>query len=218
MEPTDDLDERPDAASAAAGSPWRMVGWIAIGVVFVVLVGVLGYVIGNRRTTDQFALSDTDVGFLQDMIDHHNQAVEISLAAQRGITDPTVRDFANEVLLFQRREIGIMETLLANDGQVPGDVDRMVMGWMNMPTQLQYMPGMASPDQINALAAASGDDANRGFLTLMREHHRGGLHMAEYAAETASNPKVRELARRIADYQRIEVNEYTQLMQRLGYE
>ena len=76
---------------------------------------------------------------------------------------------------------------------------------------------MASKAEMQALADAQGGEADRLFLELMRAHHEGGIHMAEYAAENGSNERVRELAGRIAEYQRIEVREYTMLMERLGY-
>jgi uncharacterized protein (DUF305 family) len=92
------------------------------------------------------------------------------------------------------------------------------MSWMNMTVPLDQMPGMASPDQIEQLQDAKGADADALFLELMRSHHQGGIHMADWAAQFGSNERVRQLAAQIADYQRVEVNEYTQLMQRLGLE
>ena len=151
------------------------------------------------------------------MIDHHDQAVELSLLQLANGSDETARDFAQETIIFQRREIGIMETYLADGGANRGEVPRDVMGWMNMTTPLAEMDGMASPEQIAELEAARGADADRLFLELMREHHRGGIHMAEWAAEFGSNERVKELAGRIAEYQRIEVNEYDLLMQKLGF-
>ena len=76
---------------------------------------------------------------------------------------------------------------------------------------------MASPDALDQLDAATGTDTDRQFLELMRTHHQGGVHMADYEAQHGSNERVRALASQIAEYQRVEVNEYTQLMQKLGY-
>ena len=181
------------------------------------MIGAIGYFVGVRVTQSSDGLSAVDVGFLQDMIDHHDQAVELSLLELSDGSDTTARHFAQETIIFQRREIGIMETLLANDGKVRGEVPRDVMGWMDMTSPLSEMPGMASEDAINQLDAATGADTDRQFLELMRTHHQGGIHMADYAAQHGSNERVRDLAAQIADYQRVEVNEYTQLMQKLGY-
>jgi uncharacterized protein (DUF305 family) len=210
-------DEEFEPEPAVSPSPSNRWGWIGIAVAAAFLVGALGYLVGVKLTESPDQLSATDVGFLQDMIDHHDQAVELSLLQLANGSDETARDFAQETIIFQRREIGIMETYLADGGAGLGDPDREVMEWMNMATPLAEMPGMASPEQIAELEAARGADADRLFLELMREHHRGGIHMAEWAAEFGSNERVRELAGRIAEYQRIEVNEYDLLLQKLGF-
>lgn len=210
--PNDD-EIAPVEATPSQRSPWW---WIALVGALVFLVATVGYFIGVRTTESSDRLSAVDAGFLQDMIDHHDQAVELSLLELANGSDPTARHFAQETIIFQRREIGIMETLLAQGGQPRGDVPRDVMAWMDMTTPLADMPGMASEEAMDALAKASGADADRQFLELMRSHHQGGIHMADWAAEFASNERVRALAAQIAEYQRVEVNEYTQLMQRLG--
>jgi uncharacterized protein (DUF305 family) len=191
---------------------WPKVLLLVAAVAF--LAAAATYFVTNRA---EESAGPVDVGFLQDMIDHHDQAVELALLELANGTDPTARHFAQETIIFQRREIGIMETLLAQGGHPRGEVPRDVMAWMNMTTPLADMPGMASEQAMDALANASGADADRQFLELMRAHHQGGIHMADWAAEYGSNERVRALAAQIAEYQRIEVNEYTQLMQRLGY-
>ena len=92
------------------------------------------------------------------------------------------------------------------------------MQWMDMGSPVSAMPGMASEVQLDELRDAEGADADRLFLTLMREHHRGGAHMSLNAAANASDGDVRSLARRMATYQQVEVNEYTILMRYLGFE
>jgi uncharacterized protein (DUF305 family) len=192
--------------------------WVALSLAVAFLVGAVGYLIGVRTTESEGDLSAIDVGFLQDMLDHHDQAVELALLELANGEDPTARDFAQETIIFQRREIGIMERLLEEHGETRGAIPRDVMGWMSMTTPLAEMQGMASDAEIEELRQARGAEADRLFLQLMREHHQGGTHMADYAAGLGSNERVRELARQIAEYQRIEVREYTQLMQRLGFE
>jgi uncharacterized protein (DUF305 family) len=213
--PTDEDQER--AGSEASDGPTNYLGWIGVAAAVCFLVGAIGYFVGVRVTQSSDSLSAVDVGFLQDMIDHHDQAVELSLIELAHGSDTTARHFAQETIIFQRREIGIMETLLANDGKVRGEVPRDVMGWMDMTSPLSDMPGMASEDAINQLDASTGADTDRQFLELMRTHHQGGIHMADYAAQYGSSKRVRDLASQIADYQRVEVNEYTQLMQKLGF-
>ncbi len=92
------------------------------------------------------------------------------------------------------------------------------MAWMGMPSPVGAMPGMQSAEAIGQLGTLTGKDLDKAWFTMMRDHHLGGVHMATYAAEHAHTEKVRELAARIAQYQEIEANEYTEAMKRLGLE
>ena len=78
------------------------------------------------------------------------------------------------------------------------------------------MPGMQDPTELDALEVATGAEADRLFLTMMGEHHQGGMHMAEYAAQNATDERIVSLAGRMANNQRVEVNEYRVLLERLG--
>lgn len=195
-------------------------GWLAVGLALAFLVGAIGYVVGTRGDDTATALSATDNGFLVDMSEHHDQAVEMALLQLANGTDEIARDFATEVVMQQRKELGIMETmLLAGGAQLPeADPARVSMAWMDMATPASQMPGMATEAQMAELAEASGPESDRMFLELMRNHHAGGLHMAEWQAEYGSNPSVVALAERMARNQALEVNEYTDLLRRLGYE
>jgi uncharacterized protein (DUF305 family) len=87
---------------------------------------------------------------------------------------------------------------------------------MSMPLPIDRMPGMASPEEISALKAASGHDADRLFCQLMIAHHEGGLHMAEYAGGQASKERVRQLATSMIKGQTDEIQELQQVQTRLG--
>ena len=132
--------------------------------------------------------------------------------------DVSVRMAATEVLIFQRWEIGIMDTYLAGWNEPRGDLDRSAMNWMEMNSPVGSMPGMQTEASMEALRAAEGRSTDLLFLSMMREHHRGGVHMGEYAAKHASDSGVRDLAGRMARYQQVEANEYSALLQRLGLE
>ena len=51
---------------------------------------------------------------------------------------------------------------------------------------------------------------------MMIDHHKGGFHMAAYAAEHASDPRVRDLAGRIVQQQQGEIADFERAAQRLG--
>ncbi len=78
------------------------------------------------------------------------------------------------------------------------------------------MPGMMSDAQMQELTNAAGAEFDRLFLQLMTEHHRGGLHMAQYAQEHASDERIRTLAGIMAKNQQSEITEYARTIARLG--
>lgn len=175
-------------------------------VAFAFLGGAVGYLLGDRTAGPPDSAVDT--GFLQDMIDHHEQAVSMASVATSGASDPLVRDMAREVLIEQRYEIGLMDGYLQARDEGRADPERLVMAWMGQPVPLADMPGLATPEQMEALQAADPDATNLLFLELMKAHHQGGIDMAEYAARHAADPRVRHLAEVMARVQRQEVREY----------
>jgi uncharacterized protein (DUF305 family) len=192
--------------------------WIAlVGAVAVFAFGV-GMLIGvNRATPDEPSASSVDVGFLQDMASHHEQAIRLSLLELRHGVDDTARSFATEIHYQQAYEIGAMERQLDDWGFSRQDRSPKAMAWMGhdaMP--VAEMPGMASTTEFDTLSRASGKDADALFIRLMQDHHRGGVAMADYAAKHASNAWVREIAARMARVQRIEINEMDQAVTRNG--
>ena len=201
-----------DADAEARANRWWTVGAV---VVFAVLVIVLAFVLGRR--TSGPGTGEVDVGFLQDMTSHHEQAVQMSLIALERGSDQEAQGFAQENVMFQRWELGKMSAMLDERGLAPesNDPDRPVMRWMGMGGTLREMPGMASDADIEELRSLSGVEADLKYLELMREHHRGGLHMSEYAAEHADDERIRELAETMARNQRAEIAEYTRTIERL---
>jgi len=188
----------------------------ALVIALVFLGGAFGYFFGVRGS--KTLTSAVDTGFMVDMSEHHDQAVQIAIMELAHGEDMTVKGFAQDVLLFQRSELGAMSVLLDDHGASRPEYDphRTVMAWMNMSTELQSMPGLASPDQLTQLEAARGSESDLLFLTLMSTHHTGGLHMAQYASEHGSDPRVTELAGRMATNQAAEVKEYNIAQERLG--
>lgn len=191
---------------------------MALGLALAFLIGAGGFVWGTHATDPQDTFGEVDRGFLADMTSHHDQAVLMAAMTQGRATDPIVESFAREVVTFQRWELGVMAEMMAQAGtpQPDADPDRITMEWMNHPIPLRFMPGMASPEQLEELEAAAGGDLDILFLLLMKEHHIGGIHMAEDAAHNAENPRVRDLASRMARKQAVEVNEYDARLRHLG--
>jgi uncharacterized protein (DUF305 family) len=170
------------------------------------IAGMIGWLIAD--TAAEPDANDVDVGFLQDMRDHHDQAIQMSLIyLTRPDTAPGLRTVARNVLVGQAVDSGRMIQLL-RDLDAPEAADsEEAMAWMGMPTPRDQMPGMATEEQLQELGAANGADADQLFVELMSAHHQGGIHMAEFAATEAANEEVREMAASMADSQAEEIIE-----------
>ncbi len=211
-DPGDDVDELPEDLEP---QPWRSTPvLVGLVVVFTALVVIGGVLIWQKATTP--GAGSVDVGFMQDMTSHHDQAVEMASVAAEKAVDPDVRSFAREILIDQRYEIGYMEALLEDWGQWPYSEDRTAMQWMDMSSPVAQMPGMQSDAKMQQLQSLSGPAFDQQFMRMMVDHHRGGIHMAEYAAQHAEDARVRSLADRMATTQQGEVADFERAAQRLG--
>lgn len=194
--------------------PWwhNPINLIAIAIGLILVMGALGWVLGNNSA--QPDPSDVDVGFLQDMHWHHDQAVTMALIymSLEG-TDPALRQTAEEILVGQNQEIGLMIQMLRDFGEADTNETDTGMTWMGHPTPLDSMPGMATDAQLDQLQASSGATADQLFVQLMTAHHQGGIEMAQYTADHGSEAEVRRLASQIAGSQQEEIVEMQQLLQ-----
>jgi uncharacterized protein (DUF305 family) len=179
----------------------------------------LGFAVGVFVSRDQPpGEGSVDVGFYRDMTVHHEQALSLATLELANGENAIVRSYAREVLTFQSYEVGVMRQTLSDWDRSPEQRSGEVMAWMDTHAATDQMPGYVTDDQIDALNEARGQEADSLFLDLMAEHHRGGLHMAEYAAEHAGDDGVRELAARMARNQAQEINEYRDTARRQGYD
>jgi uncharacterized protein (DUF305 family) len=156
------------------------------------------------------------VGFVSDMYDHHQQALQMAtVAVNQGTTAP-VRTLAAKMIAGQQLESGRFLQFLDGHGLAPGEPDRPVMGWMGMARPHTEMPGLATPAELVALANATGPDVDRRFLELMIRHHRGGIDMAGHESAHGHDPGLRELAGRMVVMQGREITDMELLRRDLG--
>jgi len=114
-----------------------------------------------------------DTAFMQGMIGHHAQAIEMValLKTRTGREDMKLLGLRIEV--SQSDEIKMMQTWLRDRGEAVPDPHAMHMH------DAKLMPGMLTPDQMATLAAAKGPEFDRLFLELMIQHHEGALVMVK---------------------------------------
>lgn len=173
---------------------WRNPANIAIGTFgAALLVFALGFTFGARPSGDGHNTSD--VGFLQDMRIHHEQALTMSLIyIQTQPESSVLRSIAYEIIMSQGTEIGRMVQLLRDFDEAETNETDQAMSWMGDPTPLEEMPGLATDEQMKQLQQSRGADADALFARLMIAHHKGGVHMAEHAAMHGTNDEVRLMA------------------------
>jgi len=129
--------------------------------------------------------SQADVEFMQGMIMHHAQAVEMTALIASHTENKDLRLLGARISSSQSGEIRFMKRWLAARGE---SLSMAMPEMPNMDTSHQtmaLMPGMLTPDQMEALRNAKGAEFDRLFLTGMIQHHNGALTMVKDLFDTA---------------------------------
>jgi len=142
-----------------------------------------------------------DVAFVQGMIPHHQQAIEMSALALDGRAGAMVADLARRIDAAQGPEIAQLREILARWSveedehhmhKHGGDANKM---------------GMLTDDELQELASLSGEAFDRRFAESMIMHHEGAVAMAETVLANGADDEVRVLATTIIAAQQAEIAE-----------
>ncbi len=137
--------------------------------------------------------SPADVQFMQGMIMHHAQAVEMTALMESHTENKDLRSLGARISRSQSDEIKFMKRWLASRGQ-PISQPMPDMPHMNMSHEsMALMPGMLTPQQMDALRKARGQEFDHLFLTGMIQHHGGALTMVKDLFDTAGAGQDAEL-------------------------
>ena len=214
--------DESDAAAAhgAAGDGLRRprfgLGVLAGVLVFGLIVGLAAGLLGPRLRTP--GDDSPEAGFLRDMSTHHAQAVEMSMIAHANSTNPAVVTLAGDIALTQHGQINYMQAWL-RDWHLSPTGSRPPMAWMPDSAGSVVnglMPGMATPAQMASLRSATGRDLDVIYLRLMRQHHLGGIHMAQAILEQPDNANVTWLAQTMVASQQGEITLIDTMLKQLG--
>src|SRR5215831_7678832 len=119
--------------------------------------------------------SPKDVEFMQGMIMHHAQAVEMTALIESHTTNKELGLLGARISHSQADEINFMKRWLTARGESVS-MTMLEMKGMDMPhSAIPLMPGMLTPEQMEALQKANGDEFDRLFLAGMVQHHGGAL-------------------------------------------
>ncbi|HEX2893372.1 MAG TPA: DUF305 domain-containing protein [Marmoricola sp.] len=199
--------------------------------------GLVGYGLAGDPTPRD---TSAEAGFARDMQTHHQQAVQMSFLIRERSDDPAIRTLAYDIITSQQQQSGQMYGWLTQWG-LPQTSPDPPMAWMSDPTAsrpskstgrtpnmehsstpmprmsgIGTMPGMASPADLQRLESSKGPAAERLFLKLMIDHHRGGVSMADAVLDRTQRPEVRALASAIVTAQSAEITQMQKLLQRVS--
>jgi uncharacterized protein (DUF305 family) len=137
--------------------------------------------------------SPADVQFMQGMITHHAQAVEMTALIESHTENSDVSSLGARISRSQADEIKFMKRWLASRGHPipPAMADKPHIHMSHEPTA--RMPGMLTAEQMEALRKARGQEFDHLFLTGMIQHHGGALTMVKDLFDTAGAGQDAEL-------------------------
>jgi uncharacterized protein (DUF305 family) len=143
-------------------------------------------------------LSAKDVEFMQGMIMHHSQAVEMTALINDRTTNKDLRLLGSRISHSQAEEMKFMERWLRLRGQatsmpMPSMEHTPGMDMSKHQHHQMLMPGMLSQEQMAALKKSKGAEFDRLFLRGMIQHHKGALVMVEELFNTAGSGQDSEL-------------------------
>ncbi|NOT46880.1 MAG: DUF305 domain-containing protein [Acidobacteria bacterium] len=132
--------------------------------------------------------SQKDVEFMQGMIMHHAQAVEMTALIEARTENKELRLLGARISQSQSDEMNFMRRWLNARGESTSmkmpEMD-MDMADMDMSSHHMLMPGMLTAKQMDALRKADGAEFDRQFLIGMIQHHKGALIMVKDLFDTA---------------------------------
>jgi len=158
---------------------------------------------------------EADISFMQGMIMHHSQAVEMTDMMPTRTRNKALLELGKRISISQTDEIKYMKQWLEMYGQpttMPHHMGSQMNGMAHAEMKMEMpmlMPGMLSPEQMTALAKAKGATFDRLFLTGMIQHHGGALTMVQdlFATPGAGQETILyDFATDIDNTQRAEIN------------
>ncbi len=154
--------------------------------------------------------SPADIAFLQDMVVHHQQALDLTAMVRGQSTEPALVTLADQIAAQQRTELqGCQAQLL--QWEVPdGKSSRH-----DADQDATDIPGMVDQPTIDKLRNLRGPAFDKLWLHSMIDHHRGAITMAHNEIEHGESPEAISIARSLAARQQAEIDRMNQLLEEL---
>ena len=216
---------------ARSGAPR---GWVIVAVALV-LIAALAFAVGRfsmfgAQGPITPGTESPEAGFSRDMQVHHAQAIQMAMEIYRKTEDEELRVLSYDIATGQAGQRGEMYDWLVQWG-LPQSGGPM-MQWMDASPEHAHgggtaaepmtddeahaAMGMASADEIAALKAATGQEADCLFLALMIRHHQGAIPMADALIDLGTDPRALQVAESISAGQAFEIDAMRAMQARLG--
>jgi uncharacterized protein (DUF305 family) len=144
--------------------------------------------------------NDADVRFLQEMIPHHPQAIDMAKLVEGRTRRTELVELATSITASQGAEIRTMQGLLTRwnrPAPAAGEAGH----------DEPQAPGMLGQGQLDWLKTLEGVRFDLGFVTMMRTHHGGAVEMAEAELGAGASAAVKALARQMIAAQQAEIRQ-----------
>jgi uncharacterized protein (DUF305 family) len=166
---------------------------------------------GTTLPSDRF--NRADVNFVQSMVVHHAQALEMGRLARTRAGDPQVRAVAERITDSQGAEILSLSSWLKRHRQYVPTRQDLQLHMQHMRQGMMMMPGMVGPAQMDRLEAARGARFDALFLHSMIRHHQGALEMASRVGNDGRAIVVGEMAAEVSSGQQAEIGRMRTLLE-----
>ena len=150
------------------------------------------------------APNDADVTFAQNMIPHHQQAIEMARLVDSHTDRPQLRKLADTIESSQSQEMTQMQGWLRTWGK-PATPSEGHGGHGDT-----EMPGMMSEAEMSRLMESTGIEFDLAFVEMMAAHHQGAIDMANTELQDGSLPEVKQFAQQIIGSQQDEIDQLRQ--------
>jgi uncharacterized protein (DUF305 family) len=167
---------------------------LKIGVSTLLLAVILGAVIATlsgEERSESGEFNRADVMFMDMMIVHHDQAIEMAELAENRTNNGNILELSNNISRAQKAENQQMTNWMRSLGFEPGNHRRMA--------------GMASEQEMQQLKNSNGSEFNTLFAEMMTEHHEGGIEMAQHHYRAGRNPELKEMQQQMIETQQNEI-------------
>ncbi len=138
----------------------------------------------------------SDERFIDAMAPHHQGAVDMARVALANAEHPEIQQLAENIISSQEAEIEELRSIKEEqfgDPEIPTEMS---------PEEMEMMGTMEDPGELE-----NQEPFDRAFIDAMIPHHESAIEMAGVASEETSNPRIKDLTRRIIEAQEAEIEQ-----------